>query len=225
VTEDQGELPVALDAAEADFIKNWMAGPQVTRWESVPVQRGDPAPPFVLPDQQNEPVALADVVAGGPAAVIFWRHFGCGCGGERASRLRGELDDFRAAGIGVVVIGQGVPVQAAAYAEAEGLDVPILTDADLSVYRAYGLLDATLPQVLFDAPEWLWSHSEETAEAFVQARRQTARRLVNNPWVLPGEFVVAPDGTIRHVHRYQHCEDYPDHRVLITAATGTALAG
>lgn len=223
MAEDQEALTVAVDAAETDFIKNWRAGPQVTRWESVPVQVGDPAPPFVLPDQHHEPVALEDVVASGPSAVIFWRHFGCGCGGERATRLRDELEDLRSAGIRVVVVGQGVPVQAAAYAEAERLDVPILTDPDLSVYRAYGLLDATPAQILFDAPEWLWSYSEETAEAFVRSRRQTARRLVNNPWVLPGEFVVAPDGMIRHVHRYQHCEDYPDHRVLITAATGRAL--
>lgn len=223
MVEDQDVLTAAVEDAEADFVKNWKAGPRVTRWESMPVQLGDPAPPFVLPDQEGEPVALEDVVADGPAAVIFWRHFGCGCGAERAGRLRDELEDFSAAGIGVVVVGQGVPVQAAAYAEAERLDVPILTDPDLSVYRAYGLLDATPAQVLFDAPEWLWSYSEETAEAFVQSRRQTPRRLVNNPWVLPGEFVVAPDGTIRHLHRYQYCEDYPDHRVLITAATGTAL--
>lgn len=220
---DQTELNQAIDAAEAEWFEIWTTGPEVTRWEALPVQVGDVAPGFSLPDQNGEMVSLDDLTADGSALIIFWRHFGCGCGVDRAARLREELDEYRDRGAAVAIIGQGVPIQAAAYGEEHGLDLPILTDPDRSVYRAYGLLDATLPQVLFDAPKWLWSYDDEVAQKFMEARRAGGRRLVNNPWTLPGEFVVGGNGRIRHVHRYQHCEDFPDPRIHLTAIAGTAV--
>lgn len=220
---DQTQLQEAIDQGEREFLEIWENGPEVTRWETLPVQVNDIAPDFTLPDQSGAPISLRDLIADSPTILMFWRHFGCGCGVERAQRLRDELDDYRATGASVVVVGQGQPIQAAAYAEEHQMDVPILTDPDRAIYRAYGLLDASQPQVVFDAPEWLWSYSKETAERFVEMRKDSGRRLVNNPWLLPGEFVVGQDARIRHAHRYQHCEDFPDPRVLITAATGRAL--
>lgn len=217
------EYDAIVDSAETEFLESWHQGPKVTRWNTLPIQVGDEAPPFVLPDQTGTDVALGELIAGQSTLLMFWRHFGCGCGIERAARLRGELDDYRDVGASVVVIGQGLPAQAAVYAEEQDLDIPILTDPDRSVYRDYGLLDASQPQVLSDAPQWLWSYSEATAQRFVEARREAGRRLVNSPWMLPGEFVVNEDGRVGFVHRYQHCEDFPDPRVLTTAITGSAL--
>jgi peroxiredoxin len=222
VVVDQVELERAVEIGEDDFFRIWQNGPEITRWDSLPVQVGDPAPGFSLPDQTGTKVTLDDLVSNGPVMVLFWRHFGCGCGVDRAARLRDELADYEATGASVVIVGQGLPIQAAAYAEEHDLDVPILTDQDRSTYRAYGLLDALLPQVVFDAPQWLWSYSEETAQRFIEERRVAGRRLVNNPWLLPGEFVIDGDGTLKHTHRYQHCEDFPDPRILITAVTERA---
>lgn len=216
---DQDELERALAIGEDDFFRIWQNGPEVTRWDALPVQVGDTAPRFALPDQAGTTVTLDDLATNGPVMVLFWRHFGCGCGADRAARLRDELADYRSTGASVVIIGQGLPVQAAAYAEEQGLDLPILTDEDRSTYRAYGLLDALLPQVVFDAPQWLWSYSRETAQRFIEERRVGGRRLVNNPWLLPGEFVIDADGTLKLTYRYQHCEDFPDPRILITAVT------
>lgn len=220
---DSQALARALDDGEKEFLRLWQSGPEMPRWESLPIQIGDPAPPFELPDQMGRIVSLRSLLEDGPAILLFWRHFGCGCGADRAHRLREELAAYRETGATVVIIGQGLPIQAAAYAEEENLDLPILTDRDRTVYRSYGLLDAQLPQVVFDAPQWLWSYDIETAERFVSMRRDSGRRLVNNPWLLPGEFVVDADGTLSHTHRYQHCEDFPDPRVLITAVTGRAI--
>ncbi len=220
---DPAELKRAIDLGEEDFFRIWQNGPEVTRWDTLPVQVGDAAPGFSLPDQTGSTVSLGDVLAAGPAVVLFWRHFGCGCGAERAARLRDELASYRATGASVLIIGQGLPVQAAAFGEEYDLDLPILTDEDRSTYRAYGLVDASFPQVLFDAPQWLWSYSEETAKRFIEDRRVAGRRLVNNPWLLPGEFVIAAGGILMHTHRYQHCEDFPDPRILVTAVTGRAV--
>jgi peroxiredoxin len=223
VAVDQAELEHAIELGEEDFFRIWQSGPEVTRWDTLPVQVGDTAPGFSLPDQTGTAVSLDDVLASGPAIVLFWRHFACGCGLERAGRLRDELAGYQATGASVLMIGQGLPVQAAAFGEECDLDIPILTDQDRSTYRAYGLLDASLPQVVFDAPQWLWSYSEETAKRFIEDRRIAGRRLVNNPWLLPGEFVIGDDATLRHTHRYQHCEDFPDPRILVTAVTEQAI--
>ncbi len=130
-------LADVVSTAEARWLESWVKGPELTRWDETPVQPGDTAPDFTLPDQDGTPRRLSEWWSSGPALVVFWRHFGCGCGVERAERLRSELAAYRDAGADVVVIGQGLPVQAAAYAEEHRLDVPILTDPDLSVYRAY----------------------------------------------------------------------------------------
>jgi hypothetical protein len=142
---------------------------------------------------------------------------------DRAGRLREELADYRAAGGDVVIIGQGEPERAALYRERQRLDVDILCDPERSAYRAFGLLQGTPAQVLFDAPDVLLRCDLEAGLALAASRHGTERALVDDPWQLPGEFVVGRDSIIRHAHRYGWCEDYPDPRVhiaVIREATG-----
>ena len=139
--------------------------------------------------------------------LLFWRHFGCGCGRDRAGRLAEEYGTFIDAGATVALIGQGDPERALVYAEANGLpaDMPLFVEPDLSTYRAYGLLDADPQGLLFDAPD------------------EQGMPLVDNPRVLPGEFVVDRAGRIRNAHRFSYCEDWLDARVNVAAirfATG-----
>ena len=211
-------LDALTESAEARFLEKWTAGPQVTRWTSLPVQVGDAAPDVVLPDHTGDARRLSEFWSASPALIIFWRHFGCGCGLDRAQRLRDEYADYVADGLNVVIVGQGEPERAAAYRAAQELEPTILVDDNESAYRTYGLLDATVPQVLFDAPADMWGHDRATGEEFVRSRRAQARPVVDNPWLLPGEFVVDTRGVICHAHRYQHCEDFPDPLVLRTAA-------
>jgi hypothetical protein len=43
------------------------------------------------------------------------------------------------------------------------------------------------------------------------------RPPVDDPWRAAAEFVVGATGLIRLAYAYQHCEDYPEPRVLTTA--------
>jgi hypothetical protein len=52
-----------------------------------------------------------------------------------------------------VVIGQGEPERSRAYAEKYGLPCPILCDPRFQAYEAFGLLEGTPAQILFDAPD------------------------------------------------------------------------
>lgn len=82
-------------------------------------------------------------------------------------------------------------------------------------------MEGTPAAILHDFP---WKPGDEaTGRDWVEGRRHTDRRLVDNPWLLPAEFVVDQAGVIRHTHRYQYCEDFPPATVLagaVAAASG-----
>jgi peroxiredoxin len=204
-------------AAEEKFLKLFVRGPERRTWSTLPPQVGDAAPDLRLLDTTGVDVSLSRSWSDRPALLIFWRHYGCGCGADRAKRLRAEYDDYVDAGATVVVIGQAEPERTAAYAAREDFRWLVLCDPDYEAYGAYGLTECEPAQLLFDAPPEYWAHSREIGEQFVSARREAGRPLVDNPWLLPGEFVVGKNGTIRLAYRYQYCEDFPDPRVLTTA--------
>ncbi|MFQ5907559.1 MAG: peroxiredoxin-like family protein [Thermoplasmata archaeon] len=221
------DLDSQVRAAEAEWFEHWKRGPRRLTWSSLPPQIGDEAPDFELEDASRQTVRLRDFWKDGPALLLFWRHYGCGCGMDRAERLQEEYEAYLAAGANVVVIGQGEPERAAAYAEKYGLPCPVLSDPERKVYRAYGLLDFQASEVLYDADEDLQRMDLQAGIRFADERRDQGRPLVDSPWQRPGEFVVDRDGTLHLTYRYQYCEDYPDPRILVTAlrAAGRASDG
>lgn len=204
-------------AAEEEFIDLFARGPADGRWSELPPQVGDPAPDLRLPDSTGRERSLGELWSERPGLLLFWRHYGCSCGAERAARLREELAGYRDAGANVAVIGQGEPERSASWADQHGIECPVLCDPGYNGYRAYGIKEGQVSQLLFDAPEEFWGHSREVGEQLAQDRREQGRPLVDNPWLLPGEFVVDRDGIIRLTYRYQYCEDYPNPLVLTTA--------
>ena len=205
-----------VEDAEAEWLHRWTEGPAEAERPALP--RGAAAPDLVLPDETGRPRALSEFWADGPALVMFWRHFGCGCGVERATRLRAEHAAYREAGLTPVVVAQGEPVRAAAYRAEHRLPCPVLCDPDHDAYRAYGIGQWSVERVLFDAPEAFWDHARATGASFQDARRAAGRAPVDDPWRATAEFVVGTDGRVRLPHAYQHCEDFPDPRVLTAAA-------
>lgn len=204
-------------AAEARWREAWKVGPTRTRWETLPVQVGDPAADLELPTSQGAPIRLSSLWDDGPALLLFWRHFGCGCGIDRADRLRQEYEDYVAAGATVAVIGQSEPERAGVFKHQHQIACEVLCDPRRDAYRAYDLLEAGPSQILYDAPEEFLRCDAEAGFRLAEERRQQGRPLVDSPWQMPGEFVVDRGGTIKLAYRYQYCEDFPDARVLTAA--------
>jgi peroxiredoxin len=222
MTKSNEEL---MAAAEQEWKEGWKRGPQRTRWTEMPLQAGDAAPDFELLDQNNESVKLSQYWAEKPALIIFWRHYGCSCGLDRAATLKDEYEDYVRAGANVVVIGQGEPGRAAAYAEKYELPpAPVLCDPQYRVYQAFGLVEGKESQLLFDAPEDYQDRKPEAGKALSDERREMGRPMVDNTWLLPGEFVVDTRGEVRLAYRYNYCEDYPDHRVHLAAIREARMA-
>lgn len=212
-------MPSVIDlvaAAEAEWLDRWSSGPVEPEPTALPT--GASAPDLVLPDHTGASRSLSEFWSAGPALVMFWRHFGCGCGTERATRLVDEYPALRETGLEPVIIGQGEPGRAAAYRDLHDLPCPVLCDPDHAAYRAWGLGHWPVARVLFDAPREYWTHPRDLGAAFQDDRRDQGNPAVDDPWRAVAEFVVGPDASVLLTYAYQYCEDFPDVRVLTTAA-------
>jgi peroxiredoxin len=203
-------------AAESEWLEHWTQGPSEGTSAGLPIGSG--APDLSLMDETGRSRQLSDFWADQPALIMFWRHFGCSCGVQRAQRLRDEWAGYLAAGVRPVVVAPGEPLRAAAYREQHDLPCPVLCDPDYEAYRAYGIGQWAVEQVLYDAPSEMWSHPRGVGERFQAARRQLGRAPVDDPWRATGEFVVQAGGVVRLAYLYQYCEDFPDPAVLTAAA-------
>lgn len=212
------KLASQFEAAEKEWIDGWKRGPRRLRWTRIPLQVGDNAPDFTLLDAQSRKFQLKQLWKERPALILFWRHYGCSCGVDRAKRLINEYEDYLEAGVNIAIIGQGEPERAAAYAEKYNLPaIPILCDPEYEVYEAYGLVEGKPSQILFDAPSEYLDLDLEAGMNLAKSRREEERPLVDNSWLLPGEFAIDRNGEVRLAYRYNYCEDFPDHRVLLAA--------
>jgi peroxiredoxin len=199
------------------WLDTWVKGPTRTRWERIPLQVGDAAPDLQLPDAEGKPHKLSEAWKGSPGLLLFWRHYGCSCGRERAARLRDEYAQYEHLGAQVLVIGYGDPTRAAQYARRNAVPCPLLCDPGFEAYKAYDLLEGKPSQIVFDAEDGHLQCDVGAWSDLVESRQGTERAIVSNPWQLPGEFVVDKAGIVRLAYRYQYCEDWPDPRVLYSA--------
>ena len=205
-----------ISAAETEWLARWTAGPTEAALPLLP--SGTEAPDLRLPDHTGQERYLSEFWNDQPALLMFWRHFGCGCGFERAARLNAELDGYATAGLQPVIIGQGEPERAAAYRAEHNVPCTILCDPDHDAYRAYGIGHWNIERVLPDAAPELWSHARDVGVEFQTARRGQGQPLVDDPWRAVKEFVVGTNGVIRLDYSYQYCEDFPNPLLLTTAA-------
>ncbi len=101
------------------------------------IETGSNAPDFTLPDQDGNPVSLADF-AGRQVVVYFYPAASTpGCTAQ-ACDFRDALTAFEGAGFAVVGVSPDAPAALARFRDAEGLTFPLLSDPDKRVLTAYG---------------------------------------------------------------------------------------
>jgi hypothetical protein len=109
-------------------------------------------------------------------------------------------------GVNVVIITQAEPKRAAFYKEEHAVKGILLSDPNYKVYRAYGILDGDAPEIL-GTPDIDFSIGEQLQND----RIGTQRALVDNPWLLPGEFIIDKSGVVQFAYRYSYCNDIPEY--------------
>jgi hypothetical protein len=77
--------------------------------------------------------------------------------------------------------------------------------------------------VLLDVPDELLACDLPAGIALAASRHDTAAASVDNPFLLPAEFVIL-NGIVQLAYRYQYCEDWPDPRALTAAIRFPAAA-
>lgn len=202
--------------AEVEWLEGWSSGP--TEPEGLGLAKGTGAPDLVLADHTGKDRSLSEFWADQVVLLMFWRHFGCSCGVDRASRLLDEYEAYQEVGMMPVIIAQGEPARAAVYRDQNDLPCPVLCDPEHRAYRSFGVGQWPVERVLFDAPVEFWTHPRDLGASFQESRRMEGRPPVDDPWRASAEFVIGSDGLVRLAYLYQSCENYPDPRVLTTAA-------
>lgn len=106
---------------------------------SVVLEAGNPAPEFSLRNQADEIVRLSDY-RGKKVVVLFFypKDSSAGCTVEACS-FRDSYEDFQDAGAEVIGISGGTTEGKQAFIQKNRLPFTLLTDADGSVARAYGI--------------------------------------------------------------------------------------
>jgi AhpC/TSA antioxidant enzyme len=128
-------------------------------------------------------------------------------------RARGE---FKAAGVGLVLIGQATPRHAAQFRRRQGIQLPVLADEQRVSYRAVGAKVANMTELF--GPQ---SVSKGLLAGARSRRIQT--KTVGNAAQLGGSLVIRPDGEVVWSHMSAHAGDNapPDE---ILAAVRSVLA-
>ena len=182
---------------------------------------GDVAPDGRLLDPEGRDVRLSATWTDQPAVVVFLRYFGCPFCQVQVVALRRDEALFRGSGARVVLVGHGNHDDAIAFLQAKRVPFPVLLDPGRALYRAYGLMQGKVMQVL----------SPRTAMPSLRAELSPETRqrgLKGGSFMqMPGTFVIDTGGVVRFrggliqfAHRNKHVADSPanDHILHVLAA-------
>src|SRR5215831_1737202 len=143
---------------------------------------GEPMPPFVLPDESGQLVALPSLIEQGPVAVIFSRGHWCPYCRLNVRAVIKAYDRTKATGAGVVAIMPETQEYAAKFKTEAGAPFPVLTDLD----NGYALS--------LSLAVWLGAEIERLLSYLDMASFHG-----NDGWVLPipATFVIGRDGLVK----------------------------
>jgi len=99
----------------------------------------DVAPDFELPDQFGVPRRLSTMLQNGPVALFFYPVASSGGCTTEMCAVRDRSPEFEAVGAQRVGISRDSVAAQLRFAEQNGLDFPLLSDADGAVCDAYGM--------------------------------------------------------------------------------------
>jgi peroxiredoxin len=167
----------------AEGVDRLIARLQETEAGASAPQPGDPMPPFLLPDDQGHLVALEDMLANGPLAIIFHRGHWCPyCRINTAAlaRAQRELEDT---GGQLVAIMPDRQQFTAEFKAESGAAFPVLSDMD----NAYALS--------LNLAIWVGAELETV---IAEAGFRVPEYQGNASWMvpIPATFVVGTDGRI-----------------------------
>ncbi|MDF1793769.1 MAG: peroxiredoxin-like family protein [Thalassobaculaceae bacterium] len=183
-----------LSADDWDVIDGSIADLATTGIRNAVPTPGAAAPAFALPNALGRTVSSADLLARGPLVVKFYRGAWCSYCNVEVRALMGVLDEIRSLGADMVAITPELPDQIATLQEKHDLKFEVLSDLGNAIARQYGLV---------------WTLPQRVRAFYAKIGLDLERSNGDASWELPipGNFVVAQDGTILDVFAE------PDYRI------------
>ncbi len=176
----------------------------------------DPAPNVEARTAGGEPIRLASLWQAHPLLLIFTRHFGCPQCKEILYELRQVKGELAASGLALAAITQGTPEQTTQFAARYAPDVLCLADPERKVYRAYGLEQGNLWQVVLSPQVWAG-----TRRAHAHGHRAEMPPPGQDVRQMSGIFIIGPDGRVRLPFYYDTIADHPPVELLLHGVLGT----
>ena len=102
------------------------------------IEPGQAAPDFTLPDQDGNPVALAQLRGKTVVLYFYPKADTPGCT-RQACGVRDHASDYDAAGAVVLGVSRDSVARLRSFADKHGLAFPLLSDEDHAVAEAYGV--------------------------------------------------------------------------------------
>jgi peroxiredoxin len=132
-------------------------------------------------------------------------------------QLHRARSEFEAAGISLVLIGQGTPRQAAHFRRRFEIDLPVLADERRESYRAAGAKVATVGELL--GPRSVRRGLMRSARSRGAIRQG---KVIGHPAQLGGAMVVRRDGTVAWSHMSEDASDNASPAEILAAARTSA---
>ena len=126
-------------------------------------------------------------------------------------QLHRDREKFEAAGVRLVVIGQGRPEDARKFMKTLDVDLPIYVSEDRAAHRAAGTKVGTLGELL--GPRSVLKGIRRSA-----SDRVVQGRIVGHAAQLGGVLIVRPDGSIPYAHLAEDASDNPPNDEVLEAA-------
>jgi len=129
--------------APADMVDAFEAGVEQLRQSGILEQAknvGDTAPDFTLPDANGQAVALHDLIAGGPAVIVWYRGGWCPYCNLQLRTMSRVLPAIEALGAQLVAISPDLPDSSLSTSERDSLQFHVLSDNDNQIARRYGVV-------------------------------------------------------------------------------------
>jgi AhpC/TSA antioxidant enzyme len=128
-------------------------------------------------------------------------------------QLHRAREEFEAAGVPLVLIGQASPKQAERFRHRLGIELPVLVDANRETYAAAGAKVATFSELL--GPR---SVSVGLRRSLASRGKIRQGRTIGHPAQLGGAMVIGTDGAVAWSHMSEDASDNATPEQILEAA-------